>query len=216
MVVMLCLVSVVIPVDAQETSGRQTIDLELVSITVGNASKELGQWTQGDSTLATIAERGQTYGIRVSSKLLTGPEDTDATVTLEIVHPLGVVAETHTRDVHFIAPGQAIYKDIQWTPEAAHSVLSADGLVTGGWTLRASVTASGEAYDDRLNNVKERLVAVAIGLSDIDTSTSIEVYKGFMANYNPDTGEQGNWKEESGTVRRGEAWYGVVRRGKAW
>jgi len=207
MVVMLCLVSVVIPVDAQETSGRQTIDLELVSITVGNASKELGQWTQGDSTLATIAERGQTYGIRVSSKLLTGPEDTDATVTLEIVHPLGVVAETHTRDVHFIAPGQAIYKDIQWTPEAAHSVLSADGLVTGGWTLRASVTASGEAYDDRLNNVKERLVAVAIGLSDIDTSTSIEVYKGFMANYNPDTGEQGNWKEESGTVKDGaNAW----------
>ena len=145
MAVMLCLVSVIAPVGAQETSGRQTVDLELVSITVGNASKELAQWTQGDNSLATIAERGETYGIRVSSKLLTGPDQIDAAVTLEVIHPLGVVAETHTREIQFVGVGQAIFVDIQWTPEAAHSILSADGLVTGGWTLRATVSTSNEA-----------------------------------------------------------------------
>ncbi len=207
MAVMLCFVSVVAPVGAQETSGRQTIDLELLSITVGNASKELAQWTQGDNSLATIAERGETYGIRISSKLLTGPDEVDATVTLEVVHPLGVVAETHTRQIRFAGVGQAIYQDIQWTPEAAHSILSADGLVTGGWTLRATVSASGESFDDRLNNVKERLVAVAIGLSDIDALSSVEPHEAYMANYNPNTGEEGNWKSESTTVRDGtNAW----------
>ena len=83
----------------------------------------------------------------------------DAVATMEVWHPIGFVVATWTGI--FLFPVANHLSTLEWTPEAAHSHLSDDGTLSGGYILRGSVDA-GVLDSNDANDVYDENIIVAI------------------------------------------------------
>ena len=119
-------------VEVQDTSGRDLIDVTIVDIAVGNSTEAAETWVQPGGATMDYLLRGTRYAANITFKNAgTGFSSVDAIGTLEAVHPIGFVMQTWTFNLS-LAGGQQDVQIIEWTPDAAHSIVDPDGTLHGG------------------------------------------------------------------------------------
>ncbi|MDE0707766.1 MAG: hypothetical protein OSB33_02335 [Candidatus Poseidoniales archaeon] len=147
----------------QETGGRDLIDLTIVDIAVGNSTEAAETWIQPNGASMDYLLKGTRYAANITFKNAgTGFSAVDATGTLQAVHPIGFVIQTW----HFnlsLAGGQQDVQIIEWTPDAAHSIVDDDGTLHGGIIFRGMIaTTVAGLGDDESNNLYEEQVPIAL------------------------------------------------------
>ena len=149
----------------QDTSGRDLIDVTIVAIAVGNSTDAAQTWIQPGGETMDYLLRGTRYAANITFKNAgTGFSSVDAIGTLEAIHPIGFVMETWSINLS-LAGGQQDVQIIEWTPDAAHSIVDDDGTLHGGIIFRGTIqtTVSGlENPDAEANNIYEEQVPIAL------------------------------------------------------
>ena len=128
------------PIETFDTSGRALVDFTVSDISFGNVSSAASMFTQPDTSVDYIYVRetiSLTFEFRNAGTRL---DPADAVGTMEVWHPIGFVVESWTVNLS-LAGGQSTVEPVDWTPMAAHSHLSDDGTLGGGYILRGSVDA---------------------------------------------------------------------------
>ena len=151
--------------EVQETSGRDLIDVTIVDIAVGNSTEAAETWMQPGGATMDYLIRGTRYAANITFKNAgTGFSAVDAIGTLEAIHPIGHVMQSWTFNLS-LAGGQQDVQLIEWTPNAAHSILDPDGTLHGGIIFRGTIqtAVSGlENPDAEANNMYEEQVPIAL------------------------------------------------------
>jgi uncharacterized membrane protein len=159
---------VVTPVSADtEGRGGSSDDFFVSKITVANASA-VNNWIQPSGTILQYIEVGDTVDIEVEVKRGGGAlSGTDATVTVEIVHPIGFVVNSTSWPTVSMLGGQTHTDSFSWTATVAHSILNiSTNELQGGLIIRATVTNN---LDDRNeNDVMEQTLPVAVAQDEME------------------------------------------------
>ena len=195
-----------------EVSGRVTVDYLVESISFGNASYPMENWTQPDKSITTFLIRGVQVDIDVTIFQNAGSlgQFSNAYVLVEAYHPIGYLewSETYTE---VMTRGMRNTTTVKWTPEAAHSELN-NGFLSGGYNIR--VTISNDNFDtdtDTSNNILELEVPVAIWRDKLDDTNEAASYFSMRAyQYSKDSADgpsavaKGSWQleEDTGIVGR--------------
>ena len=150
-------------VSEQETGGRDLIDLTIVDIGVGNSTEVAETWIQPNGDSLDYLLRGTRYAANITYKNAgTGFSSVDAIGTLEAIHPIGFVMKSWSFNLS-LAGGQQVVQIIEWTPDAAHSIVDDDGTLHGGIIFRGTIaTTVAGLGDDESNNVYEEQVPIAL------------------------------------------------------
>ena len=188
-------------------NGRVTVDYLVESVSLGNASSPLENWTQPDKSMATFLIRGIGVDIEVTIFQNAGSlgQFSTASVLVEAYHPIGYLewsdsyTETMTR-------GMRNTTTVNWTPESAHSQLD-NGSLVGGYTLRVTISTNIIDTDsDSSNNIMELTVPVAIWRDQLDDTSETASYFAMRAyKYSTDSADgpdaigKGSWQLEQGT-----------------
>ena len=190
-----------------EVSGRVTVDYLVESISFGNASSPMENWTEPDKSVVNFLIRGVEVNIDVTIFQSAGSlgQFSTAYVLVEAYHPIGYLewsdsyTETMTR-------GMRNTTAVKWTPEAAHSYLE-NGSLSGGYTI--IVTISNDLIDtdsDPSNNIMEVEMPVAIWRDQLDDTSETASYFAMRAyKYSKDTADgpdaigKGSWQIEENT-----------------
>ena len=145
-----------------ETAGRDLIDLTIVDISIGNTTQPSETWTQSDGSMIDYILRGNRYETSITFKNAgTGFSDVDAIGVLEAVHPIGFVIESWSFNLS-LAGGQQDVQIVEWTPEAAHSIVD-NGDLHGGVIFRGTIsTMVAGLGDDPSNNLYEEQIPIAV------------------------------------------------------
>jgi uncharacterized membrane protein len=205
--------------NAAATSGRggSTDDFFVTEIVVSNASA-VNTWVQPDgSTVSYIAE-GDEVDISVEVKRGgSALQGSNATVLLEMVHPIGFVMNSTTWATTSMLGGQSYTDSYSWKATVAHSILNVtSNELSGGIIIRATVT---NQYDDRNDNdVLESQLPVAVSQdpmeaegdpNDSSAVAPVGMTTFFGGEYPPEGGEAtgtGIWqKDTSGNAANGDA-----------
>ena len=153
---------------AEATSGRggSTDDFSVVDISVNSSAGN--SWIQPDGSIITYIAKGDIVDISVEVKrggnALTG---SNATVTVEMVHPIGFVLNTTSWETVPMLGSQSYIDSFTWEASVAHSILDVDtNELHGGIIIRATVF---NPSDDRnTNDVLEQHLPVAIAQDDME------------------------------------------------
>ena len=149
----------------QETAGRALLDWTITDISVGNATEPAESWTQPDGSTIDYLIRGTRYEVGITFKNAgTGQFAASAIGTLDIVHPIGYIIDSWSFNLS-MQGGQAEAQIIEWTPNAAHSILDDDGHLHSGIILRGwieSTVAGQESESLLVNNAYEESTPVAL------------------------------------------------------
>lgn len=200
---------------SSETSGRATVDYLVDSVTFGNASYPVENWTQPDKSITNFLIRGVEVDIDITISQINGQQGyfTVATVIIEAFHPIGYLewsdsyTETMTR-------GMKNTTTVKWIPESAHSELD-NGFLIGGYDIKISIfTTLVDTDVDESNNVLELKMPVAIWRDNLDDDNDFSSYFSMRAyQYSKNSADgpgsvgKGAWQLEEGTGIDGTASY---------
>ena len=153
----------------QDTSGRAAVDFTVIDVSVGNTTTPAETWDQPDGTSLDYMLRGVRYEVKITFKNAgTGSFARDSIGTLDAVHPIGFVMESWTFNLTgqqgSMQGGQQRQMIVEWTPEAAHSILDDDGHLHGGVIFRGTITSTITGLEDGSldNNVYDESVPIAL------------------------------------------------------
>ena len=163
------------PNEASETAGRDLIDLTIVEISIGNTSQPSETWTQSDGSMIDYIIRGNRYETSVTFKNAgTGFSNVDAIGVLEAIHPIGYVINSWSFNLS-LAGGQAVVKIVEWTPDAAHSIVD-NGDLHGGIIFRGTIsTVVAGLGDDPSNNQYDEQIPVAVWKDPLEGTFSSDI-----------------------------------------
>ena len=176
-----------------DTSGRALVDFAATDVAYGNSSFPASQYTQPDGSSVDYMFTRQDIELSFTFQNAgTRLDPASAVATMEVWHPIGFVVASWTANLS-LSGGQSSIETVEWTPEAAHSHLSDDGTLSGGYILRGSVDA-GVLDSNDLNDVHDENIIVALyhdriesalcgdtdgdGSSDCPTSYAIPMWVG--------------------------------------
>ena len=144
-----------------DTSGRALVDFAATDVAYGNSTAPASQFTQPDGSVVDYMFARQVIELSFTFQNAgTSLTPANAVLTMEVWHPIGFVVKSWTANIS-IAGGQSTIETVEWTPEAAHSHLSDDGTLSGGYILRGSVDA-GVLDGNDANDVYDENIIVAI------------------------------------------------------
>ncbi len=196
-------------------NGRVTVDYLVESVTFGNSSYPVENWTQPDKSVASFLIRGVEVEIDITILQNAGSlgQFSTAYVLIEAYHPIGYLewsdsyTETMTR-------GMRNTSSVKWTPESAHSELD-NGVLVGGYEIKVSISTDLIDTDaDESNNIMEMKMPVAIWRDTLDDENDFSDYFSMRAyQYSKNTADgpgsvgKGAWQFEEGTGIGGSASY---------
>ena len=171
LLVTILLIQTVISVTVQNveaTSGRggSTDDFSVTEIMVNSTTAN--HWVQPDGSVTVYVAKGDLVEISVEVKRGGASlQGSNATVTVEMVHPIGFVMNTTSWDTVPMLGSQSYTDSFEWEAFVAHSFLDvSNNELSGGIIIRATVF---NAADDRNeNDVMEHSLPVAISQDDMD------------------------------------------------
>ncbi len=144
-----------------DTSGRALVDFAATDVGYGNSTTPASQFTQPDGSVVDYMFARQVIELSFTFQNAgTRLDPANAVATMEVWHPIGFVVATWTANLS-LSGGQSSIETVDWTPEAAHSHLSDDGTLSGGYILRGSVDA-GVLDSNDANDVYDENIIVAI------------------------------------------------------
>ena len=144
-----------------DTSGRALVDFAATDVAYGNSTAPASQFTQPDGSVVDYMFARQVIELSFTFQNAgTRLDPANAVATMEVWHPIGFVVATWTANLS-LSGGQSSIETVDWTPEAAHSHLSDDGTLSGGYILRGSVDA-GVLDSNDANDVYDENIIVAI------------------------------------------------------
>jgi len=153
----------------QGTAGRASVDFIVEAVAVGNSTEPAETWEQPDGTTLDYLLRGIRYEVKVTfMNAGNGAQGQGSLGMLEAVHPIGFVMESWsfnmTDQQGQMQSGQRQDRIVEWTPDAAHSIVDDDGHLHGGIIFRGSIQAEISALEDGSleNNVYEEQVPIAL------------------------------------------------------
>ena len=162
------------------TGGRvDAVDFTIVAIDVGNSSVPAQTWTQPDTSTTDYLLRNVQYSVSVTfMQAGNGIQFYDAYGTLEVVHPIGFVVALWGFNLTMTG-GQQTQVNVRWTPEAAHSSVDPNGLLSGGMILRATIDG-GVLDSNEANDEYEEAVPVALWRDKLEGSILATNYLQFV------------------------------------
>ncbi|RJU88433.1 MAG: hypothetical protein DWC02_01690 [Candidatus Poseidoniales archaeon] len=160
------LVLTVDEVEATMGRGGSSDDFSVSEIEF-NSSEE-NHWIQPDGSVVVYIAKGDIVDISVEVRrgggALTG---SSATVSVEMVHPIGYVMNSTSWETVPMLGGQSYTDSFTWDAYVAHSYLNvSSNELSGGIIIRATVFNS--ADDRNENDVMEKSLPVAIAQDDMD------------------------------------------------
>lgn len=202
--------------NAEATMGRggSTDDFSVSEISINSSAAN--QWIQPDGSIMLYVAKGDLVEISVEVKrggqALQG---SNATVTVEMVHPIGFVMNTTSWETVPMLGSQSYTDTFEWEAFVAHSYLDVDtNELSGGIIIRASVF---NPSDDRNeNDVMEKALPVALSQDDMDaegdprdqqlpTAAIPTFYGGEYPIDGSDASGIGIWQEDNSASALGEA-----------
>jgi len=152
-----------------ETSGRALVDFTVTQITFGNASAPTESWSQPNGTTTSYVLAASTIQLNATFQQAGQDFSTkDAVGTIEVWHPIGFLVQSWSFNLT-LSGGQSTVESAEWTPAAAHSVLSDDGTLHGGYVIRGTVDG-GTLDNNEANDQKQTTIPVAIYASLTDSA----------------------------------------------
>ena len=149
------------------TGPKTNVDFTIEDITIGNASVTALQWDQPDGSTKDYYLNSQTLPIQITFKQGgSSLQSTAATGYIEVWHPVGVKVAEWNFSLS-LSGGQSSIHEVTWTATAAHSILTENGSLAGGYTIRGVVDA-GLLEGDTSNDVDEQIVPIAIYYDDME------------------------------------------------
>jgi len=149
--------------------SNANVDFAITSLELGNSSFSPRTWSQPDSSTLEFLSKGEAIQIDVTFKqegIIISPTTADA--YLEILHPIGITLKQWSFNMSLIG-GESETKSFIWIPETAHSIMSEDGVLSGGITFKVSVDAGVGIEDGSLsNNDFDRQVPVSLWYDDME------------------------------------------------
>ena len=144
-----------------DTSGRALVDFAATDVAYGNSTMPASQFTQPDGSTVDYMFARQVIELSFTFQNAgTRLDPANAVATMEVWHPIGFIVATWTANLS-LSGGQSSIETVDWTPEAAHSHLSDDGTLSGGYILRGSVDAGVLDANDA-NDIYDENIIVAI------------------------------------------------------
>ena len=202
--------------NVEATSGRggSTDDFSVTEISVN--STDANHWVQPDGTVMVYIAKGDIVDISVEVKRGGASlQGTNATVTVEMVHPIGFVLNSTSWETVPMLGSQSYTDSFTWEAFVAHSYLDVDNNeLSGGIIIRASVF---NPSDDRNeNDVLEHTLPVAISQDDMDaegdprdqalpTASIPTFYGGEYPIDGSDANGIGIWQEDSSSSILGDS-----------
>ncbi|MEC8979906.1 MAG: hypothetical protein VX433_07485 [Candidatus Thermoplasmatota archaeon] len=157
------------PMETFDTSGRALVDFTVSDISFGNASSSASTFTQPDGSSVDYIYVRETIALSFEFRNAgTRLDPASAVGTMEVWHPIGFVVESWSVNLS-LAGGQSTIESVDWTPMAAHSHLSDDGTLGGGYILRGSVDA-GVLDGNEVNDVYDENIIVALYHDRVENS----------------------------------------------
>ena len=199
------LVLTVDEVEATMGRGGSSDDFSVSDIEVN--STEANHWVQPDGSVMVYIAKGDIVDISVEVRrgggALTG---SSATVSVEMVHPIGYVMNSTSWETVPMLGGQSYTDSFTWEAYVAHSHLNvSSNELSGGIIIRATVFNS--ADDRNENDVMEKPLPVAISQDNMDaegdprdqslpTAAKSTFYGGEYPIDGSDASGIGNWQED--------------------
>ena len=168
MMLMQIMALVITPVSANtEGRGGSSDDYFVSKITVSNASA-VNDWIQPDGSILKYIEVGDIVNIEVEVKRGgSALQGTNATVTVEVVHPIGFIVNTTSWSTTPMLGGQSYSDSFSWYAMVAHSFLNVtSNELQGGFIIRATVTS--ELDDRNENDILEQSLPVAAAQDNME------------------------------------------------
>ncbi len=203
--------------DVTATSGRggSSDDYSVNTITIENATA-VREWIQPDGSIVEYIAKGDSVEVSVEVKrggsALSG---SPATVTVDVVHPIGFVMNTTSWETTPLLGGQSYTDSFTWTATVSHSVLDVNtNELSGGIIIRAHVLNT--ADDRNENDIMEHSVPVAFAQDDMNaegdprdqslpTAAIPTFYGGEYPSAGGDATGLGIWQEDTSTSTDGVA-----------
>ena len=195
--------------------GGSDDDYSISEISVNSDSAKT--WIQPDGTSILYVGKGDIVEITVEVK--RGGSDfqvSNATVTVEMVHPIGFVLNKTTWTTTPLVGSQSYTESFEWEAFVAHSHLNVTtNELSGGIIIRASV--QNPADDRNENDVMEMPLPVALSSDKMDAEGDIRdgalpargiqtFYGGEYPNQSPyDATGRGIWQEDNSASAVGDA-----------
>ena len=198
--------NIVVPAEAASGRGGTNDDFSVKSITLGNSSTAANQWVQSDGSVLDYVFVGETIEVTVGvQRFGASGIGEEASVSIDIVHPVGFVMESFSFTTSPLTGGQSFNQVFQWTPTAAHSVLNTStNDLSGGLIIQATVNF--EDDDRNTNDQREMVVPVAVSADVMDDWTATAGPQFVPGKYPADGGDAtafGSWQTESGSSAAG-------------
>ncbi|MCH1527497.1 MAG: hypothetical protein L7S49_04715 [Candidatus Poseidoniaceae archaeon] len=154
--------------NVEATSGRggTTDDFSVTEISVN--SSVASHWIQPDGSMVLYVAKGDMVTVEVEVKRGgVSLQGSNATVTVEMVHPIGFVMNTTSWETVPMLGSQSYTDSFTWEASAAHSHLNVtNNELSGGIIIRATVF---NILDDKNeNDILEYTLPVAISKDDMD------------------------------------------------
>ena len=153
-------------VEAAEGRGGSSDDFFVQEITYNSSGIET--WYQPDGSMVMYVAKGDLVDIDVTVKrggsALTG---SSATVTVDIVHPVGFVMNSSNWTTTPLLGSQSFKGSYTWEASIAHSYLNvSSNELSGGVIVRATV--NNPADDRNENDVMESSLPIAVAQDDME------------------------------------------------
>ena len=153
-------------VEATMGRGGSTDDFSVTEISINSTSAS--QWIQPDGSVMLYVAKGDLVEISVEVKRGGASlQGSNATVTVEMVHPIGFVMNTTSWSTTPLLGSQSFTDSFEWEAFVAHSYLDvSNNELSGGIIIRAHVF---NPSDDRNeNDMMEKALPVALSRDDMD------------------------------------------------
>ena len=153
-------------VEATMGRGGSTDDFSVTEISINSTSAS--QWIQPDGGVILYVAKGDLVEISVEVKRGGASlQGSNATVTVEMVHPIGFVMNTTSWSTTPLLGSQSYTDSFEWEAFVAHSYLDvSNNESSGGIIIRAHVF---NPSDDRNeNDMLEKTLPVALSRDDMD------------------------------------------------
>ena len=153
-------------VEATMGRGGSTDDFSVSEISINSSAAS--QWIQPDGSVLLYIAKGDVVEISVEVKRGgVSLQGSNATVTVEMVHPIGYIMNSTTWQTVPMLGSQSYTDSFEWEASVAHSHLNvSNNELSGGIIIRATVF---NPSDDRNeNDIMERSLPVALSRDDMD------------------------------------------------
>ncbi len=145
-----------------------TVDFTVTNISIGNASIQPMQWEQPSGLMKDYYLRSTTLPIQVTFKQAGNSlQTTNGMGFIQIWHPVGIMVAEWNYSLS-LSSGQEVVKEVVWTAPAAHSVLSENGTLSGGYIVRG-VTDAGVMEGNPSNDIVDEEVPISIYYDQMET-----------------------------------------------